>query len=398
MTAPHLPERAPAVETGRPTVLVHEWIEPHGGAEKVVDSLVRVFPDADLVCLWDDAPGRFDGTRVRESALARTVLRRSKIAALPAMPLVWSRTPGAGYERAVVSTHLFAHHVRFPASGDLVRYVYVHTPARYLWTPELDPRGRSLPVRAVAPMLRSVDRRAAHRGRAVYAANSRFVADRVRDCWDVDARVIHPPVDAAAVAAVADWSQALSPEDARLLEGLPEHFVLGASRMVEYKRLDKVVDAGAAVGLPVVLAGGGPDEDRLRGYGDAAPVPVHLLGRVSDALLYALYQRCSVYAFLGVEDFGIMPVEAMAAGAAVVANRTGGAAESVLDGRTGALCDPDDPKDLAAAVARALAATPQACREQALTFDRQVFESRIAAWVDERLPDAPSAEPQLDPA
>ncbi len=127
-----------------------------------------------------------------------------------------------------------------------------------------------------------------------------------------------------------------------MYERLPQDFLLAASRLVPYKRIDEAIRAAALTDLPLVVAGDGPDRARLESVAESEKIPVYFLGRVSDALLFALYQKSLAYIFLGVEDFGIMPVEAMAAGASVVGNSVGGVAETVMDGITGALCDPKD--------------------------------------------------------
>ncbi len=123
--------------------------------------------------------------------------------------------------------------------------------------------------------------------------------------------------------------------------------MLGASRFIPYKRLDLVIAVGERAGRPVVLAGRGPELERLRAVGAAASVPVHVVEGPSTALLRALYQTTDLFVFPAVEDFGIMPVEAMAAGAPVLAQALGGTAESVVPGLTGALITFDDPDELA---------------------------------------------------
>src|SRR5690606_22739556 len=129
----------------------------------------------------------------------------------------------------------------------------------------------------------------------------------------------------------------LSEADAAVASALPSAFVLGASRLVPYKRVDAAIIAGEAAGLPAVIAGDGPDRARLAALAARASIPVTFLGRTSDALLRELYRRATVYVFAPIEDFGIMPVEAMAAGTPVIARDIGGAAETVVDGVTGAL-------------------------------------------------------------
>lgn len=131
----------------------------------------------------------------------------------------------------------------------------------------------------------------------------------------------------------------------------------------------------------MVLAGGGPDEQRLRALAAEQSHPVVFVRDPSSRILSMLYRRALALVFPAVEDFGIMPVEAMAAGTPVVGNAIGGVAESVVDGVTGALVHDWQPRELAAAVERAVGADPAACVRRAYDFDRPVFERRAAGWV-----------------
>jgi len=364
-------------------IIVHEWIEEFGGAEKVLESFQQLLPGAPIYALWDDAPGRFAG--VRQSILAKTPLRNHKALALPFMPIAWRHAVrDEEAEWALISSHLFAHHVRVPSCPDTEKFVYVHTPARYLWEPELDSRGDQFAIRSVAPIFRALDRRRAREG-ASFAANSKFVRQRIETSWGVDADVIYPPVDVKRIQSVQDWASVLSPEEEETLRSLPEEFVLGASRAVPYKTLETAIKIGQQIGSHVVIAGTGPDIPRLKHIAESSNVPVRFLGRVSDELLFALYSRCLMYSFTAIEDFGIMPVEAMAAGARVIANRIGGVAETVIDGVSGALCDPGDEKDLRIAVDRALTCGPEASRLAAQRFDSGKFSENIAGWLGDRV-------------
>ncbi|WP_420751068.1 glycosyltransferase [Rhodococcus sp. O3] len=361
-----------------PGVLVHEWIERDGGSEKVLDEFVRCFPDADVLCLWDNA-GRYPGRTVVESGLARTPLRRSKALALPAMPFVWRDRPG-DYDFALVSSHCFAHHVSFRTPpAEFRKYVYVHTPARYLWTPELDERGTSPAARLASPVLRGIDRRRAREG-ARFAANSDFVRRRIEKAWDVDARVVFPPVDTRRITAVADWRTELDDDESALVASLPDSFVLGASRFVPYKRLDWVIRAAERAGLPAVIAGSGPEEARLRELAESARVPVRVLRRPSDALLYTLYQRALVYVFPAIEDFGIMPVEARAAGARVIVNSLGGASEWLTEGVDG-LCFREDRWEAVADCIPEIDRVPRPSAGSTADLSSERFRAEIVAWV-----------------
>lgn len=366
-------------------LLVHEWIEPAGGAEKVLDAFADAYTEADILCLWNDDPYRYPGRKVRESWLARSPLRGHKALCLPTLPLLWRHLGFGDYDWALISSHLFAHHAA--ANPDLRRiptFVYAHTPARYIWAPDLDERGQRAAVRAVAPTLKKIDRLAAAAANHV-AANSEFVRERIQRSWKRDSVVIYPPVDVSRIRAEAIWETALRPGELLQLNALPQQFLLGASRLVEYKRLDDVIIAGELSDLPVVIAGSGPDRMRLEAFADDKNVEVYFMGRVSDELLYALYQRAVAYVFPPVEDFGIMPVEAMAAGTPVIASTRGGAAESVLSGTTGALVDFSSHTDIRWAVETAANISSSNCIVRAQAFDVPVFQKAIAEWLEKEL-------------
>lgn len=362
-------------------LIAHEWIEKVGGAEKVLDSFVDLYPDADVYCLWNDAPDRYADGKVTESPLARTPLRGRKALSLPLMPLVWRDVSRAEYEWMLVSSHLFAHHARATSVEADRTYIYAHTPARYLWTPELDARGASPVVKAVAPLFRALDARRA-RGHAHVAANSAFVRDRIRAAWGLDAEVIHPPIDVARLQRVPNWAAELSDSDRALFDALPSRYILGASRFVAYKRLDVAVAAAASTGLPLVIAGSGPEEGALRKLAQTAGVEAHFVVQPSDTLMAALMQTALVYVFAPVEDFGIMPVEAMAVGTPVIVNAVGGAAESVVHGETGVMLGSFDPDSLRWAVAAAADMDPLRVRARASEFSEARFRHQIRSWMD----------------
>lgn len=359
--------------------LVHEWLSKRGGSENVLVELSRIFPDAAISALWDDAPDRFAAGRVTETWLAKTPLRNHKALAVPFMPATWRNLGRSDAEWILCSSHLFAHHARFKGSArEAPKYVYTHTPARYIWTPELDVRGSGAVARAVSRPLQELDRRRAQEAHSI-ASNSAFVARRVQQAWGRESVVIHPPVSVQDF--VDDSSNRLTGEEEALLTSLPETFILGASRFVPYKRLDVAIAAGVASGIQVVIAGEGPDEPRLRDIADNSPGVVTFVPKPSFALLNQLYRRALVFVFPAIEDFGIMPVEAMAAGTPVIANAVGGAAESVQHGKTGAVLHSFDTSSLLEAVDIAAAANREACTARAWEFDVSEFDANIRAWV-----------------
>ena len=358
-------------------LIVHEWIAQHGGSENVLEAMAATFPDAELRALWNEAPGRFP--RVEESWLARTPLRRSKAAAVPFMPATWRAWSTEGHDWVLVSSHLFAHQVG--GQGGPPKFVYVHTPGRYVWTPEDDARGNHPIARLLAPGLRRLDKRRAAEG-AAFAANSAFVRDRIRATWDQDAIVIHPPVRVDLLQGVM-WADRLSGHEAATLDDLPRHFILGASRFVDYKRLDLAIRAGEASGMPVVLAGAGPQRGELATLASEASVPVVIVDRPSDELLFALFQRAALFVFPPVEDFGIMPVEAMALGTPALVNPRGGARESVEALAGGAVFESTSVADLRRGVELALGADMRAAGAAAsAAFGEAAFGTRLKRWMN----------------
>ncbi|MCZ4581838.1 glycosyltransferase [Gordonia amicalis] len=166
-----------------------------------------------------------------------------------------------------------------------------------------------------------------------------------------------------------------------ILESLPDYFVLGASRFVPYKALDTVIRVAAEAGVPVVVAGQGPDRDRLNDVAEVQGARCCFVDSPSDALLYALYQRAAAYIFPPIEDFGIMPVEAMAAGARVIVGNQGGASESVIDGITGVHLEDWTGETLREALKQVEKMPAQDSKSRAQAFSLNAFHAEVNKWV-----------------
>jgi glycosyltransferase involved in cell wall biosynthesis len=373
-----------------PGLIAHEWIEARGGSENVLEAIASLYPDADIVTPWNNAPDRFANQEVLELWLSRSPLRGRKAASVPALAYAWrSAVPrDRDYDWIVASSHLFSHHIRARGrSQGAPKFLYVHTPARYIWTPEMDARGEGLIARLAASILRPLDKRRAQEAAAV-ASVSEFVQKRIAETWDVSSTVIYPPVEVMHLQSVDDWRAKLTSAELEIVSSLPKQFILGASRFVPYKKLDLVVRAGESAGVPVVLAGGGPERDRLRALADEVRVPVVIVDDPSSALLYALYQAASVFVFPPIEDFGIMPVEAMALGTPVVGNWVGGSAETIVEGISGIHFQASTAVEVGEAVSQAMELDPDSCRTESLKFSREVFDTTFRQWMNDSLSDA----------
>lgn len=359
-------------------LLIHEWLERTGGSENVFEVLTGMFPGFEKWCTWDASGGRFGSTY--ETPIARTPLRGRKALSVPFLPLNWHLLPKRDVDWILISSHLFAHHARFRgAASDAPSFVYTHTPARYIWTPELDPRGSPPLARAVAGGLKGVDARSAQRHRAI-AANSHFVAKRVADFWGREATVIYPPVSVEHLVAPDDAER---PADDPHLPFPAGGYLLGVSRFIPYKRLELVIAFGRRVGLPVVLAGSGPEEHRLREFAaQHHPGHVAFIIAPSNVTLGRLYAQALATVFPPIEDFGIVPVESMAMGTPVVVNAVGGAQESVVQGVTGASVTSWSSSDECRSAVDVLGGCNRAeLVSRASEFSAENFSASIRRWL-----------------
>jgi len=350
------------------TVVCHEWFAALGGSDRVAARLAEV-AEADVVYVFALDPSttsRLDITSPvvtwRFGTWAAANRRFQRL--LPVMPLVWWCLDLSRASRVVTSSHSCVNAVRTPAAH---RTCYCHTPMRYAWDWRLEagraPRLVRPALPAAAAVLRWADRRWSRRV-DTYVANSAFVAGRILRAYGREAAVIHPPVD------VDRWR----PRDG---SGQPARTTyLIAGRLVAYKRADLAVRAAAMADVPLVVAGDGPDLPRLRHM--AGPT-VSFVVDPDDERLVGLVRDARALLFPGIEDFGILPVEAQACGTPVIARGEGGAIETVLDGVTGMLLATDEAQVWATALTHFDPALldPAAARRNAERFAADVFEERI---------------------
>lgn len=345
--------------------LVHDYLTQRGGAERVVLSMLKAFPDAPLYTSLYEAEGTFDEFRdvdVRRSFLDRLVpLRRRHRLALPLLAPAFSRMR-VDADVTVCSSSGWAHGAA--ASGRKV--VYCHTPARWLYQTDRylgeRPGAARSAMRLLGGPLRAWDVRAA-RTADRYLANSTVVRERIRALYGIDAEVLAPP-------------PAVGPDGpASSVERLEPGFVLCVSRLLPYKNVDAVVEA--FVRLPterLVVVGTGPDAERLR---RVAPANVAFSGRVTDEELRWLYASCVAVVAASYEDFGLTPLEAAAFGKPTAALRWGGFLDTVVEGTTGVFFDEPVPASIAAAIG--------ACRRE--TWSGETLERHSAAFSEERFVD-----------
>jgi len=371
--------------------IVHDWIVSMRGGERVLESLCRLFPRAPVFTLRyerravsatiaaQDVRTAFTDLLARHLPLGPAGFRML----LPLFPRAIESLPLGEFDLIISSSHAVAKGAI--AAPRALHLSYVHSPMRYIWE-AADDYAPAVPggllgraaFAALSRRLRRWDVASTARVHAM-AANSVYTQARIRRVYDRDSEVIEPPVDATRFARV--------PDPDRSAEG--EGIYLCVSALVPYKRVELAVRAFSQPGRPaqrrrLVVVGDGPERARLASL---AGRNVELRGRVDDDELLGLYAACRAVVHPALDDFGIVPVEALAAGRPVVAFAAGGSLDSVRDGETGVLFAEPTPEALIAAVDRLerLEFDPARLRAAARRFDRTAFERRFGAFVDSSL-------------
>jgi len=354
-------DHAPA--NGLPTdvVLVHDYLNQRGGAERVVLELAAMFPGAPIyTSLYRRTSTfpQFASLDVRTSFLDPLPVDRHFRALFALYPAAFRSLGTIDAELVISSSSGWAHAVR--TSPRAVHAVYCYTPARWLYGDYLTHPSAQ---RALVPLSGRLRRRdvAAARSTDLYIAISEHVSERIRRHYGLDAPVVHPPVDTERFTP--------RPRGERLLV---------VSRLLPYKRVDVVVDAATRAGLELDVVGTGPALADLR---HRAGPTVRFHGNLPDAQITALYESCRAVCLPGSEDFGIVPVEANAAGKPVVAFAGGGALETVEEGVGGAFFREQTPAALLDALAACddIAASPERIAQSAQRFSRTAFRQRLTA-------------------
>lgn len=293
--------------------IVHDWLTGLRGGERCLESFLRLYPDADIFTLLH-VPGSTApaiDARVREASFISAMpgARKYYRILLPLYPLAISRFDLSGYDLVISLSHAAAKNVRVPEGVPHISYCF--TPMRYIWDQAWNYFGAATPALwPVIGALRGWDRR--HSPHTRFVAISRFVAARIRCFYGSDASVLYPPVDTS-------WIK----PDLRARQG--EAF-LYAGALVPYKRPELVVRAFSKLGQRLWVAGTGPEERKLRSL---AGSNIEFFGHVSDQELAGLYARCRALIFPGAEDFGMVPIECMAAGRPVIALHEGALRETI---------------------------------------------------------------------
>lgn len=369
----------PSAHTSPRVAIVHEWLTGMRGGEKCVEALCEIFPDATLFTLLHvegSVSPVIERMPIRTSFIQRLPFARTRYRHyLPLFPSAITRFDLSGFDIVISSNHAVAKGVK--TGPGTLHICYCHTPMRYIWHLYDDYFGAGkagvmtrLAMKLFAPYLRRWDIQTA-RNPHHFIANSQNVRRRINQLYHRDAVVIYPPVDTAFFT----------------LSTTPGEYFLIVSAFVPYKRIDLAIEAFNRLDDRLVIIGDGPEDSRLRAL---AGRNIEFHGWQPDERLREYYARCSALIFPGEEDFGIVPLEAMASGKPVIAYAKGGALETVVDSpqlRTGVLFPEQSVESLLQAIRRFKETTfsPHQLRAHALSFDREVYKRKmldfiISAW------------------
>lgn len=380
--------------------IVHDWLVTFAGAERVLASLFKLWPEADLFCvidfLSDEDRARLGGKRATTTFIQRLPqARRHYQKYLPLMPMAIEQLDLSGYDLIISSSHAVAKGVL--TGPNQLHISYVHSPIRYAWDLQhqylaesgLNKGLKGKLARMILHYMRLWDQRTAAAVDA-FVANSRFISRRIDKAYRRPSTVIYPPVDTRGFSFSAE----------------KQDYYVTASRMVPYKKIPMIVEAFSAMPEKrLVVIGDGPELAKARAL--AGP-NVSILGQQPFEVLRQHLQNARAFIFAAEEDFGITPVEAQACGTPVIAFGRGGALETVrgLDAPspTGVFYPQQSTEALIAAVAtferERHRISAKACREQAEQFSERRFERQLRQFVEARvaeasLPTAPTTSPRL---
>lgn len=362
---------------GRPPVVIaHDFMQTYGGAERVTEAIAAAFPDAPVYAiLGRPEVARRMGVADRFHSVLppRPRLLRHYRLATPMLPLAAEAAPLPEADVLITSSYAFA--LRFRTRERSPQLCYCHSPLRFAWTMTASYRAswaggtaRGAAFDALAAMMRRGDRRAAQRVDR-FVCQSPYVADQIERFYGREAEVVGAPVDC---------------ERFRPANGSPPRgdYYLFCGRLVEpYKRALETVRAFAGLPHRLVVAGDGPALGRLR---EIATDNVEFTGALTDADLVPLMQACRALVFPSRDDFGLLPLEAMACGRPVLAHSGGGARHTVRPGVTGELFEGQTAEAIAGAVQRfdPDAYEPDRIRAHALRWDGSVFRERLLRAVE----------------
>ncbi|WP_443739693.1 glycosyltransferase [Treponema sp.] len=361
------------------TAIVHDWLVNYGGAERVVEQMLLLYPDADIYTLVYDEKkmGKiFPKEKVHTSSLQKIPMAEKLYTKfLSLMPKAFEEFDLTGYDLVIASSSCCAKGVITSPTTPFI--AYIHSPMRYAWDLYYDylknsGRLTKFFMKRWMPDIRKWDYISSQRIDTL-VANSSYIARRIKKFWNRDAAVVYPPVD----------TDRLSVSD----EAAGDYFVV-FSRFVPYKRIDLAISACARLNKKLIVIGSGSQEKELKLLAASCKnADIKFTGRISDSEVKAYLQKCRALIFCAEEDFGIIPVEAQACGRPIIAFGKGGALETVVNEKTGVFFEEQSVGSLVKAIEefekldKENTFNPKKIREHAEKFSAENFRKNLSEQI-----------------
>lgn len=361
------------------TAIVHDWLVNYGGAERVVEQMLLLYPDADIYTLVYDEKkmGKiFPKEKVHTSSLQKIPMAEKLYTKfLSLMPKAFEEFDLTGYDLVIASSSCCAKGVITSPTTPFI--AYIHSPMRYAWDLYYDylknsGRLTKFFMKRWMPDIRKWDYISSQRIDTL-VANSSYIARRIKKFWNRDAAVVYPPVD----------TDRLSVSD----EAAGDYFVV-FSRFVPYKRIDLAISACARLNKKLIVIGSGSQEKELKLLAASCKnADIKFTGRISDSEVKAYLQKCRALIFCAEEDFGIIPVEAQACGRPIIAFGKGGALETVVNEKTGVFFEEQSVGSLVKAIEKfekldkENTFNPKKIREYAEKFSAENFRKNLSEQI-----------------
>jgi glycosyltransferase involved in cell wall biosynthesis len=351
--------------------LVHEYLTAKGGAEKVFFALLEIFPNADIyTSIYNPKVIKLSkNTQVHTSFIQNLPFARTKRQLyLALMSKAFESFDLSKYDLVISDSHSFAKGVKI--HSETLHICFCHTPTRYLW---LDPikhieESKYNPlikkfIPWVIERLKPWDLVAAQNPQKIIA-NSKVVAKRIKRIYKRNAHVIYPPVDV---------------DDFKISKKIRDYYLI-ISRFEPYKKTDLAIKAFNENGKKLIIIGSGTEEKKLK---KLAGKTIKFLGQLTDKQKINYLEKAKALIFPQEEDFGITAVEAQSAGRPVIAYNSGGARETIINGKTGLFFEKQNVKSLNTAIARfeKMQFDPQAIKSHAQQFSKKRFQSEIKSYI-----------------
>lgn len=357
--------------------IVHDWLVNYGGAERVVETFLEIFPQADIYTLVYDEK-KMDKSFSKEKVHTTFIQRIPKATKLytkllPLMPLAFEELNLTKYDLVISSSSCCAKGII--TSPNTLHLSYIHSPMRYIWDLYYEYKEKSnflvkIFMTAFSKKLRIWDITSSRRI-DVLIANSNYIKKRIKKCWGLDAEVINPPVE----------TEKYFPNNKEA-----EDFYVVFSRFVAYKRIDLAIEACKELGRKLIVIGDGEEREKLKKIADNDK-NIIFTGRISDEEVRDYLQRCKAMIFSAEEDFGIIPVEVQACGRPVIAYGKGGALETVVNKKTGIFFYEQNKESVIKAIKEfeQMEFNTEDILENSKKFSKEIFKEKILKIVEEKL-------------